>query len=248
MGDQQLFETEKLMVTVMNLFADRFPAQAILKGGMELRLVDCPRYTNDIDYTFVPFASKNDIKDLVAQALKEIPNTSVSISVHSTCIRYLVKQNDTAIQVAINVARNCVSEPLSTGSLAVKNNLPPRIIRGMRFDVALAHKLAAWNERKLVRDLYDASFMANTFGIFPEMNTLRMRLSRITSRYKTKTRIKSMTVPEFVSTLNITCNEITPQQIVNELRDYFVPEELPGLDKKIKNGISRIIHYLESVE
>ena len=201
MHEAGLTETEKLMLTVMNLFADRFRAHAILKGGMELRLVDCPRYTNDIDYVFVPYTSKNDIKDIVANTLKEIRNAAVSVSVHSTCIRYRIERNKTGIQIEINVAEECQSEPLSTGSLALKENMPPRVIRGMRFDIALAHKLAAWNERELVRDLYDASFMSNTFGTNPDVETLRKRLMHITYRQKTKNRPRSMTMAEFVDIL-----------------------------------------------
>jgi len=246
MPDLQQSETEKLMLTVMNLFADRFPAQAILKGGMELRLVDCPRYTNDINYIFVPYASKNEIRDTVANALKEISTAAVETSVHSTCIRYRIERNNTAILIEINVAEECNSEPLSTGSLAIRNNELPRIIRGMRFDVALAHKLAAWNERNLIRDLYDASFMTNTFNIYPETETLRKRLSHIVSRHKTKVRIRSMTIPEFIPVLSAAGATLTQQHINEELRDYFAPEELPGLDKKIKTGISRIVHFLES--
>jgi predicted nucleotidyltransferase component of viral defense system len=42
-------DTLGLMVWLINFLADRFGNKAILKGGMELRLLDCPRYTNDID-------------------------------------------------------------------------------------------------------------------------------------------------------------------------------------------------------
>jgi hypothetical protein len=41
-------EIEKLMIEVIHFLSDQFPNQAILKGGMELRLIDCPRYTNDL--------------------------------------------------------------------------------------------------------------------------------------------------------------------------------------------------------
>lgn len=245
-SEQRITESEKLMLTVMNLFADRFSAHAILKGGMELRLVDCPRYTNDIDYIFVPYTSKNEIKDAITGALKEIKDFTVDVSVHSTCIRYRIQRRDIGIQIEVNVAERCPSEPLSTGSLASRVNQLPRIIRGMRFDTALAHKLAAWNERGLVRDLYDVSFMINTFGTLPDMDTLRKRLSQINYRRKTKKQSRRMTIAEFIDTLNKAREILSQQKVQNDLRDYFAPEELPGLEKKIKTGLGKITDFLES--
>lgn len=46
---------EGLMVWVMHRFARALGEQAVIKGGMALRLLDSPRSTNDIDYVFVPY-------------------------------------------------------------------------------------------------------------------------------------------------------------------------------------------------
>jgi len=40
--------TEELMLFLIHLFGENFPQSAILKGGMTLRLLDSPRYTNDL--------------------------------------------------------------------------------------------------------------------------------------------------------------------------------------------------------
>jgi len=45
--------TEDLMLFLINLFGEKYPQSAILKGGMALRLLDCPRFTNDLDYIFI---------------------------------------------------------------------------------------------------------------------------------------------------------------------------------------------------
>lgn len=50
----EIDDSEGLMVWLMNYLADTFGHSAILKGGMELRLLYCPRHTNDIDYVFIP--------------------------------------------------------------------------------------------------------------------------------------------------------------------------------------------------
>lgn len=52
----------------------------------------------------------------------------------------------------------------------------------MSFDAALSHKLAAWNERRLIRDLYDAHFIFRMVGQRPHMPTLLARLSKVESR------------------------------------------------------------------
>ena len=45
---------EALRVWIINYFSEKLGKHAILKGGMVLRILDCPRYTNDLDYVFIP--------------------------------------------------------------------------------------------------------------------------------------------------------------------------------------------------
>ena len=61
--------TEALLSWIIDFFAQKFGNSAILKGGMSLRLMHSPRYTNDVDYVFIPFDSKKDVKTLVEEAL-----------------------------------------------------------------------------------------------------------------------------------------------------------------------------------
>ncbi|TFG65851.1 MAG: hypothetical protein E4H28_03325, partial [Gemmatimonadales bacterium] len=70
--------------------------------------------------------------------------------------------NGIKTQIEVHVAAECETEELSTMALARANNQQGRIIRVMSLPVALAHKLAAWNERRLMRDLYDAWFHGYT--------------------------------------------------------------------------------------
>jgi hypothetical protein len=88
------------------------------------------------------------------------------------------------VQLEINTVPVCDSEPLSTASIAKKSGYLPRIVRVMNFANALSHKLAAWNERGLIRDLYDASFMVNNFDIYPDLLILQDRLNNVSYRYK----------------------------------------------------------------
>ena len=70
---------EKLMVEVMNLFSERFSQQAILKGGMVLKLLGSLRNTNDLDYVFVPYSSKKDISGRILEVLSDLPEQSYPI-------------------------------------------------------------------------------------------------------------------------------------------------------------------------
>src|SRR3989338_2002492 len=159
---------EALRIFIINHLAEKMGAHAILKGGMVLRLLESPRYTNDLDYIFVPFKSKKDIVDLIKSALEEI-NCSVNFNLHSTSARFMVKfENKRGVfktQIEANVDVACEAEAISTGDLAIHYNQLPRIVRVMKLNVALAHKLAAWNERNLIRDLYDAFFFFKNLQI-----------------------------------------------------------------------------------
>ena len=119
-------ENEALMVRLMNLLADRFPAQAIIKGGMELRLLNCPRYTNDLDYVFIPFKSKNDIAAPVLEILGTQQGLTVEHTMHSTCMRIVVSSGNVRVQIELNVAAECKSQELTTSDLARNHDLQGR--------------------------------------------------------------------------------------------------------------------------
>jgi predicted nucleotidyltransferase component of viral defense system len=232
------------MVLIINLLADKFGCNAILKGGMQLRLVDCPCFTNDLDYVFVPFASKKEIKDRIFKALGEPPGLTVSYTINSKCIRYLVAYGEIKVQVEVNVALECESEEMSTSTLAKSKNQQGRIIRVMNFNTALAHKLAAWNERGLIRDLYDAYYLFVVLHAKPDLKVLKQRLARVESRKKNGKPIE-MSIDEFIEKLEFTESKLTAETVKNELKDYMPHDELAGLDKKIIGGISKLVEFLK---
>jgi|WetSurMetagenome_2_1015567.scaffolds.fasta_scaffold00272_22 predicted nucleotidyltransferase component of viral defense system len=231
------------MLRIINLFADEFGNHAILKGGMELRLADCPRFTNDLDYVFVPYSSKKEIKDRLLDALKSETDLSVSCGINSKCIRCVVARETVKVQIEVNVSAEIPSSPLSTSSLARAANVPPRIIRGMDFRHALSHKLAAWNERGLVRDLFDVYYIAVHLMVSPDVDTLVRRLGRVETGRK-NARASSMPLDEFIAKIESAASALTGETVEDELRDYLAPEELPGLDRKIAGGIRKVIDFL----
>ena len=237
-----------LMIWLINFFADRFGNAAVLKGGMELRLLDCPRYTNDIDYVFVPFSSKKDVCGLVLDALQDVPDLEVKHSLNSKCLRCICTYGGMRVQVEINVAQQCESQELTTASLARATNQQGRIIRGMRFDVALAHKIAAWNERQLIRDLYDCSFMCAVLDVHPHVPTLAERLSRSEVRTGRKSAIIKMTIPDVAHKLKNALATLTQAAVEKQMQDFLAPEELPGLEKKIRIGVNKLLAELDTLK
>ena len=49
MGGQMVGGQQELIACVLDLFAQQFPRRAVLRGGMVLRVLGSPRFTNDLD-------------------------------------------------------------------------------------------------------------------------------------------------------------------------------------------------------
>lgn len=244
---------EALMVWIINYLSEKVGRHAILKGGMVLRLLDCPRYTNDLDYVFVPFRSKKEIVPLIEPALRSLDGIAVTHKLHSTSARFdVVLKNRFGTfrtQIEVNVSESCESEPLSTGDFALKHSQAPHIIRVMRFDLMLAHKLVAWNERRLIRDLYDAYFIHRNIEAVPDIPTLKKRLRKIhyAKEMREKTLPKKVDIEEFLKTLETEVANLTVVGLENELRDYLDIHQLMGLDKKMKIGLAEMIEKIRGV-
>ncbi|OGQ05323.1 MAG: hypothetical protein A3F82_01095 [Deltaproteobacteria bacterium RIFCSPLOWO2_12_FULL_44_12] len=225
---------------MIHYISEKLGAHAILKGGMVLRLLECPRYTNDLDYVFIPFASKKEIAPLLERVLKELPGVSIQHRVHSTNAQFdVVLKNDFGVfktQIEANVAKSCETYPLSTGDVALSFQQAPHIVRVMRLDVLLAHKLAAWNERRLMRDLYDIYFVHKNLNELPNKEILRERLADIHYAKRTKGRSwpKSMSPADFWTLFEKEVKKTDPKTLEEELRDFLTPEQLAGLDKKMQ--------------
>jgi predicted nucleotidyltransferase component of viral defense system len=239
---------EGLMVWLMNHFADTFGNNAVLKGGMELRLLGCPRHTNDIDYVFVPYSSKKDISERILDTLRGVPGLHVEYSLNSKCLRCICEYQGMRAQIEVNVAEECESQELTTATLAREHNMQGRIVRGMRFDVALAHKTAAWNERGLIRDLYDCAFMADILSVHPHRATLVRRLAQSEIRAGRTTKKVSMRIPDLIRKLEDAILSLTPQAVEQQLQDFFLPEQLPGIEKKMRIGLRKLLDSLENME
>lgn len=104
----------------------------------------------------------------------------------------------------------------------------------MRSDWALADKLAAWNERRLLRDLYDAYFLSSRLGATPHAAQLDSRLARIDSRHPSLKGRKKMTRGQFATELLETAEGLSDEMVREELGGVFPMAELAGLAVRIR--------------
>ena len=238
---------EALRVFIINQLGKKLGEHAILKGGMVLRLLDCPRYTNDLDYVFIPFKSKKEIAPRIEKALRELEGLEIKHRFHSTNAQFDVALKNTfgtfKTQIEANVSNHCEAQSLTTGDFAIQFQQAPQIIRVMRFDMMLAHKLMAWNERRLMRDLYDAYFIFKSLNVTPNLDVLRGRLQNIhyAKRISGKSLPKKMSLEEFWQLLASELKTLTPVDLENELRDSLDVHQLLGLDKKIAIALTQMI-------
>jgi predicted nucleotidyltransferase component of viral defense system len=200
--------------------------------------------TNDLDYVFIPFSSKNDIAGPVLDVLRAQQGLRVEHTMHSTCLRIVVTSGSVRAQIELNVASECKTQELSTADLARSHHLQGRIIRAMSLDVALSHKLAAWMERGLLRDLYDVYYMREILGISPDIQVLLQRLSRLHYQRGKTPGPRSMSVPQFAQTLRECVTQLTAEGVREELGDLIAEVELPGLDLKIRAALMSLSEHL----
>lgn len=238
---------DELFVYVMHRFSEAFEEHAVLKGGMALRLLDSPRSTTDLDYVFVPYDSKKALVDPILEALEDRPEgLGMTHTLHSKMLRIDLVSDDTAIQVEVSAASQCPSIPMSTGALARTSGRPAQIVRVMDFAVALAHKLAAWNERRLERDLFDCYFLFGPVGAAPDLETLDLRLASMQSKLPKLKKQKRMTRSEFADDLSAAVEAIDQAALDQALGPLLPAAELAGLALRMQAQLRRLVEVLRA--
>lgn len=230
-----------LFLWVLHRFAEAFEEHAIVKGGLALRLFDCPRSTTDIDYVFVPYRSKNDVVGTLRAVLGELDGAAIRVHVHSKMIRADISVDGAAIRIEANVARECASLVVPTAGMALRQGQPSRLVRVMAPELALAHKLAAWNERRLLRDFYDIYYLTTRLGAQPDLATLRGRLRQIESRLPVLRNRRSMTLAELQAELMAAANALSEVAVRDELAPILPADELAGLVPRLRSAITRLV-------
>lgn len=232
---------QQLLAEILDLFASRFDKHAVLRGGMVLRMLGCERLTNDLDYVFVPYASKKDIVHEALTALESLEGAQLQHSMNSKCLRIIIKKGDVSVQVEAKTAMEVDTDTLSTAPIAASFDLPLRLIRVVRYSNALADKLAAWNERRLARDLYDVWFFLR-MGILPDTKTLasRLRKPQYSKLVAESDKFQGESLDDFYSFLLSHVNTWTDEQFYRDLSDYLPQIELAGISMRLRAEIVKL--------
>ena len=241
--------SDALLLWILHRFSEVFAHTAVVKGGMALRMSGCPRSTTDIDYVFVPFESKRDIARDVRSTLAELEEDGalIDISLNSRMLRATVELDSARVQVEASVALECPSEPMSTAELAAPLGELPRVVRVMSPGHALAHKLAAWNERRLHRDLFDVYFLKTRLGAEPDRDVLRARLERVESRLPELRKTKAMTLEQFAAALTQAVEQLERASMEAELRPLLPASELVGLLPRLRSALIGLAQQLAAL-
>jgi predicted nucleotidyltransferase component of viral defense system len=217
--------TEELLAWVMNFFATEFGNNAIIRGGMALRLLNSPRYTNDIDYVFIPFLSKKELKPLIEKKLSNVKGLDFGIKLNSKVMNINIGYMQQSCQIEINVESEYESLAVSSSPVASLYGMPAKIVRIANLSVAFAHKIAAWNERELLRDLFDIYQYKAILRVEPNLEVLQKRLAKIRV-YKNAAPAKNLNALK--EKLLLMANELDEQKI-QELKPLLPEAELAGL-------------------
>jgi predicted nucleotidyltransferase component of viral defense system len=226
---------EKLLVRLLHHLFERMPTQIVLKGGFVLRLLECERRTNDIDIVLIPFVSKRAAAPLLEEALASFPCERTAVHIHPTAIRMLIHDDGVVAQVEASIAENCPSIPMSTANLATLHHELPRIVRVMRFDVALSNKIGAWLERGLYRDLYDIFYWVGVQKATPHWPTLMGRLAKLKPR---KGLPRTCTLDQLALRLELAATDLRLEPIQLELQSTLSESELSGLVPRMRGTLS----------
>jgi predicted nucleotidyltransferase component of viral defense system len=232
---------QALMAKVLDCLARKFDKQAVLRGGMVLRILGSPRLTNDLDYVFVPYKSKKEIIPGILDCLKSIEGASVDYTLNSKCLRVVLTTSTATIQIEAKVAMHVKTSTTSTKLFSPQFNLPPRIIPVADYSEALANKMAAWNERRLIRDIYDIWFFLQ-MNVRPDFPTLETRLkapcySRLINK---RDYFQGETPQEFFDFLRSKVALLSDKEITEALSDTLRPEETTGLSMMFRAALARL--------
>ena len=89
----------------MNILAEVFKTSMALEGGMFLRLLNCPRSTQDVDYVMVSSESKKTLAKRIGDVLAKIENTKIeSVEINSRGIFFRIANTEnSSIKASVEI-------------------------------------------------------------------------------------------------------------------------------------------------
>jgi len=231
----------------MNFLAVKYKNQLVLKGGMLLRLLDSPRITRDLDYSWIRTKKRNLFASELKEALKSLEGlqvVDVKTNSRGVFLEVVEEGSNLRAKVEVNVVNSFhrPPKPMSTSSLSQPYDLKPQVLASMDLAEMFSHKIAAALERDLLRDLYDIMILARLTSFDEE--TLRERLSKLEIR---RGRPRSVTPSEAAKLLQRKIDALTPEAIATELLPVLEGQPLQGLETILKAAVTQIIAQIETL-
>ena len=238
---------ESLLANVMIALADEFKDQIVLKGGMQLRLLNSPRSTQDIDYILCSRESKKLLIIKVRKALESITGIKIvseKMNSRGIFLEILESKLQTKALIEISVLPSTFlnPEPISTAALTNELKMSPRIITAMAIPEAFSHKIAATIERNVMRDLYDLS-LYEPLGNFDE-TTLKTRLSKTSIARAKPVTLNFLDGAKILSKKN---QALTEESLQIELYPLLPKSHQAGLLRPIQASVARIVQKMEGL-
>lgn len=240
---------EELLLKVIHLMAEKFKDRIVLEGGMLLRLLGCPRSTQDVDCILLSDESKKILAERITRALAALEGVRVEeVSLNSRGIFIRLSsggpEDITAmLEVSVAAAINLPTDHLSTVALANTYSQRGRIVTTMALPEAFANKIASALERDTLRDLYDL-FIFEPLCAFDKA-TLARRLRALSIGRK---KPKATSFPEAAAMLKERADRITARAVREELAPLLPPRQAEGIETIIKAAVVRITEKLARLE
>lgn len=229
---------EKLLLDILSLINSSFKNSAILKGGLVLRLLNSPRYTQDIDYIFTTKQSRKSILPIIEKALAK-ENIKITRSLINSRGLFINVEDETKtlaqIEISIDHQHHPKTEVISTASLSIKNGRTPELITILARDVGFSHKIAATLERDALRDFYDLSLYEPLTNI--DSDTLEKRLSALEINRK---KMPPYSFEEAANLLEKKINSTKDQDLEQGLKQLLPESYRFGIAPTIKASVLRV--------
>ena len=101
--------------------------------------------------------------------------------------------------------------------------------------------MAAWNERRLIRDVYDIWFYLK-LGVKPDFDILNKRLNKCSySKLVNKEDyFMGNGISDFYDFLRSYVSQLTDQLVIDSLQNYLNREDLAGIAMMIRTEFSKL--------
>ena len=238
-------QREQLLLKLMHLLAKNFKNQAVLKGGMRLRLLNSPRQTQDADYVFSGQSSRREIltrlkKIIAGEANIKILNTEMNS--RGLIIECSTGDATAFLEIATSQILDLPPESMTTSALASRYQMPAQVITIMSLAESYVHKIAACLERRALRDLYDLTILQPLTVL--DHNVLKKRLSHLFIERKKPVAIS---VAEAARRLSLRGEDLQQKNLERELHGLVPDDFLTGGRGIIKNCLNKLCQELLNI-